>query len=70
MVIYNWDGTLQLPDEDCGTTDLKIKTGSSIYRSEMKSFAAILVGPIQYIEISLGAAFSFDDCWNVMNAQQ
>ncbi len=50
------------------TTDLKIETGSSIYRSETKSLAAILVGLIQYIEISLGAAFSFDDCWNDMNA--
>ncbi len=50
-------------------TDLKIKTGSSICRSEMKSLAAILVSPIQCIEILLGAAYFFDDCWNVMNAQ-
>ncbi len=50
-------------------TDLKIKTGSSICCSEMKSFAAILVGQIHYIENPLGAAFFFDDCWNVMNAQ-
>ncbi len=34
----------------------------------LKSFAAILVGPIQYIEIPLGAAFFFYNCWNVMNA--
>ena len=33
----------------------------------MKSFAAILVGPIQYIEIPLGTAFFFNDCWNVIN---
>ena len=39
--------------------DLKMKTGSSIFCSEMKSFAAILVGLIQYIEIPLGAAFFF-----------
>ncbi len=38
------------------TTDLK-KTGSSICRSEMKSLVTILVGPIQYNEISLGTAF-------------
>ncbi len=50
------------------TTDLKIKTESSICRSDMKSFANILVGPIQCIEISLGATF-FDDCWNVINAK-
>ncbi len=52
-----------------GTTDLKIKTGSSICRTKMKSFAAILGGPIQYIEITLGSALFFDDCWNVMNDQ-
>ena len=45
-----------------GFTDLKINTGSSISRSEMKSLVAIFVGPIQYIEIPLGAAFCFDDC--------
>ncbi len=28
-------------------TDLKIKTGSRIFRSEMESLAALLVGPIQ-----------------------
>ncbi len=33
----------------------------------MKSLAAIFVGPIQNIEISLGAAFYFDDFWNIMN---
>ncbi len=38
-------------------------------RSEMKSCAAILVGPIQYIEIPLGTDFFFDDCWNVLNDQ-
>ncbi len=32
----------------------------------MKSFAAILVGPIQYIEIPLGTAFFFDDFRNVL----
>ncbi len=36
--------------------------------TEQMSFAAILVGPIQYTEIPQGAAF-FDDYWNVMNAQ-
>ena len=36
----------------------------------MKLLAAILVGPIQYIEIPLGTAFVFDDCWNVMNDQR
>ena len=50
-------------------TDLKSKTGSSICRFEMRSLAAILEGPIQYIDISLGAPVFFDDCWNVMNAQ-
>ncbi len=45
------------------------KTGSSICRSEMKSFAAILIGPIQYIEISQGTAFFLDEGWNVINAQ-
>ncbi len=50
--------------------DLKIKTGSSICRSQMKSLAAILEGPIQYIEITLvGSAFFYDDFWNVMNDQ-
>ncbi len=43
------------------------KTGSSICRSELKSFAAILVGPIRYIEIQLGTAFFFDDCSNVIS---
>ncbi len=51
------------------TTDLKIKTGSSICSYEMKLLAAILVGSIQYNEISPGAAFYFDDCWNIVNAQ-
>ncbi len=51
------------------TTDLKIKTGSSICYSEMKSMAAILAGLIQYMEIPLGAAFFYDDYWNVMNTQ-
>ncbi len=51
-------------------TDLKIKTGSSMCcRSEMNSLAAILQGPIQYIEIPLGRAFSLGDYWNVMNDQ-
>ncbi len=54
-------------------TDVNIQTGSSIWRSEMKSLAAILVSQIQYIEFPLGAAFFllffFDDCYNVMNAQ-
>ncbi len=40
------------------TTELKIKSGSSIFGSEMKSLVAILVVPIKYIEIPLGAAFS------------
>ena len=41
-------------------TDLKIKTGSSICRSQIKSLAAILGGPIQYIETDLhwGVLFS------------
>ncbi len=39
-------------------------TGSSICRPRMKSFSAILIGPIQYIEIPLRTAFFFDDCWN------
>ncbi len=46
------------------------KTGSIIFCSGMKSSAAILVGPIQYTKIPQGAAFFFDDCWNVMNAQR
>ncbi len=51
-------------------TDLKIKTGSSICHSEMKSIgAAILGGPFQYIEITLRSAFFFDDFWNVRNNQ-
>ncbi len=37
--------------ESLTPTDLKIKTGSSICRSEMKSLAAILVCPIQFMEI-------------------
>ncbi len=49
-------------------TDPNKKTELSICRSEMKPLAAILVGQIQYIEISLMAAFSIDDCWNAMNA--
>ena len=55
---------------DVKYTGLKIKTGSSKSCSEMKSLAAILVGPIQYIEIPLRTAFCIDDCWNVMNALQ
>ncbi len=35
----------------------------------MKPSAAILVGPIQYVDIPLEAAFLYDDSWNVMNAQ-
>ncbi len=51
--------------------DLKITTGSRIYRSETKSLPAILEGqgPIQYIEMPLGVCFSLEDCWNVMNVQ-
>ncbi len=49
--------------------DLKIKTGLSICRSEMKSLAAILEGSIQYIEIPLRWDFFLDDCWDVMNDQ-
>ncbi len=49
------------------TTNLRIKTGSSIRRSEMKSLAAILRGFIQCIECPPGCAFFFDDCWNAMN---
>ena len=45
------------------------KTGSIICCSGMKSLAAILIGPIQYIETLLEAGFFFDDGWNVMNAQ-
>ncbi len=50
-------------------TDVNIQTGSSIWRSEMKSLAVILVSQIQYIEFPIGVAFFFDDCWNVMNDQ-
>ena len=49
--------------------DLEVKTGSSIRRSEMKSLAAMLEGPIQYIEIPLGCAFFLLDCSNVLNDQ-
>ncbi len=55
----------------CDTSsDLKIKTGSSNCPSEMKSVAAILGGPTQYIEIPLKGDFVFEDCWNVLNAQR
>ncbi len=50
-------------------TDLKIKTELSICRSEMKSLAAMLGGPIQYIETPLGRDFFLDDCLNVINDQ-
>ncbi len=49
-------------------TDLK-KTGSRICRSKMKPLAAILVGPIPYIEIPLRTAFFFGDYCKVMNDQ-
>ncbi len=38
----------QVENDPLDTTDLNIKTGSNICRSEMMSLATILVCPIQY----------------------
>ena len=55
--------TIEFPNEE-----MMEKTYDIFYR-EMKSLAAILGGPIQYIEIPQWRAFFIDDYWNVMNDQ-